>query len=95
MSPAAEGSAAARRPGRLVWRVLPPVGRARYGWRVVDPGGSEFRHNRKDQAVADATRAARRVWERDQVHTQVVIHKANGQFQEERTYGDDPPEREG
>ena len=56
-------------------------------WKGKAQGGqrSSVVTNTKAEAVSKTTGIAK-----NQVHSQVIIHKTDGKFQEERTYGNDP-----
>lgn len=61
------------------------------GWAVKwDKDESEFKFSSKDQALAAAISAARANWEQSKLHSGVKIQLAIGQWEEERTFGDDP-----
>tara|TARA_B100000678_G_scaffold289291_1_gene299519 strand:- start:303 stop:905 length:603 start_codon:yes stop_codon:yes gene_type:complete len=59
------------------------------GWRLKRRDDDwEQLFNTKEEGVKEGARLAR-----SHTRGQLIIHKANGQFEEERTYGDDPPGR--
>ena len=67
---------------RKVYRVLPDGG----SWKVTGPTGSTLStHSTKPPAVSAGQTAAKA----DQP-SQLVVHKADGTFEYEYTYGDDP-----
>jgi hypothetical protein len=69
--------------GRKVLHVVPGP----EGWQVQREGGGEVSsHDGKEKAVAAAIATAK-----GEMPSQVKIHKQDGTFDEERTYGDDPP----
>jgi len=59
------------------------------GW-IVKGGGEEHRFDRKTEAVQAAAAAGRQLG-----NAQVVIKKADGRIQSERTYGGDPRRTKG
>ena len=82
---------------RVVYRVLPD---AEHGWRV-ERDGALWRNalvgwgSKKETLLLIARREARHVWEQHGIHTQLVVHKKNGQIQTEHTYGADPRRSKG
>lgn len=58
------------------------------GWKIKKEGGerASAKTGTKEEAVQEARRIARNV----DGPSQVIIHKADGKIQEERTYGNDP-----
>jgi len=71
-------------PQRKVYHVTPaPDG----GWQVKaeDAQRASSLHDTKDEAVARARELAK-----GQEPSQVIVHKLDGTFQTEYTYGDDP-----
>jgi len=61
-------------------------------WRVQREGADKAAavSDTKDEAIRRAVEMAK-----NQQPSQVLIQKQNGQIQEERTYGDDPPGTKG
>ena len=72
---------------RNITRVVPD---GKKGWNVTQNGQTLGNHHRKETAVEHAMQIARR-----ESPSQLVIHKQNGQFQTEHTYGNDPHPPEG
>jgi len=66
---------------RKRYEVVPAAG----DWVVKHLGAVLSRHSLKSSAVDAGVRVARA-----NEPSQLVIHLQNGQFEEERTYGDDP-----
>ncbi|TFV62046.1 DUF2188 domain-containing protein [Geodermatophilus sp. DF01-2] len=67
---------------RKVYRVLPAGG----SWKVAGPSGSALStHYTKPPAVSAGQAAAKA-----NQPSQLVVHKADGTFEYEYTYGDDP-----
>jgi hypothetical protein len=66
---------------RKVYRVVPSSG----DWEVTHNGQSLSRHYLKENAVE----AGKKVAKANQP-SQLVVHKADGTFEYEHTYGDDP-----
>lgn len=50
----------------------------------------EFNFSSKDQALAAAISAARANWEQSKLHSGVKIQTGQDEWEEERTFGDDP-----
>ncbi len=75
---------------RKVYHVEPSKGRE--GWDIKEEGQdrAESHHQRKQEAVIIARKMAK-----SHPLGQVVIHKADGSVEEERTYGKDPTARHG
>lgn len=84
---------AARRP--LQYRVKPPLGGKRYGWRVLTPSGGLWVFETKRGAVSTGRTKARQLHEDSGRTTQLVVHGRNGRIQYEHTYGSDPARRAG
>lgn len=80
---------------RCVYRVKPPLGKARHGWRVLTPAGEVSTSPTKRVAVSHARRWARSRWENHGELCQLVVHGRNGRIQYEHTYGRDPRRRKG
>ena len=59
------------------------------GW-VVTEGGETVSRNSNQKANEAAAIAACRKIQKDGGLSQAVMHKANGEIREERTYGKDP-----
>jgi len=71
--------------GRVVMHSI----RTREGW-VVKSGEKVFsRHERQADAEKAATAEGRRLYQAGGL-AQAVLHRADGQIREERTYGRDP-----
>jgi len=66
---------------RTIYYVSPDSGR----WKVTKGGIVQSRHDTKEAAVTAAKTSAKA-----NTPSQVMIQKADGTFQEEVTYGDDP-----
>jgi hypothetical protein len=66
---------------RKVYRVLPSGS----SWKLTGPAGTLSTHNTKAPAVSAGQTAAKN----DQP-SQLVVHKADGTFEYEYTYGNDP-----
>jgi hypothetical protein len=81
---------------RITYRVLPDEDNEGF-WVITIEGQSPLGINFEDKelAVQTAASAAKRRWEMDRMHTQLVIHGDDGRIQDERTYGDDPTPPEG
>ncbi len=77
-------------PERKVYHVEPS--RDREGWDIKEQGAMkpESHHQRKQEAVLVARKMAK-----SHPLGQVVIHKADGSVEEERTYGRDPDRSHG
>jgi hypothetical protein len=61
------------------------------GWQLSLEGGKEATfYKTKEEAVQAGRRIARSRGERNRENTGLRIGLANGQWQEERSYGDDP-----
>jgi Uncharacterized protein conserved in bacteria (DUF2188) len=71
---------------RVVYRVLPDSG----DWKLTREGVDQRRFLVKTQAVAYGQQQARSEWEVYRRPTQLVVHKADGTFEYEYTYGQDP-----
>ncbi|WP_396135209.1 MULTISPECIES: DUF2188 domain-containing protein [unclassified Aeromicrobium] len=54
-------------------------------WHLRSAGRSLSSHDTKDEAIAEGVRVAR-----NNEPSQLIIHLADGTFEEERTYGEDP-----
>lgn len=67
---------------RNVVRVVPS---GKNHWNVTQNGQTVSKHRKKETAVDQARGIANK-----QPPSQLIIHKQNGQFQTEHTYGDDP-----
>ena len=66
------------------------------GWQVRRPNGSIVPlFTMKEDAIQYAAREAAARWEDDTVPTQLMIRRADGTFEDERTYGLDPHPPEG
>jgi hypothetical protein len=63
-------------------------------WAVKQPGIRTETSGTKAACVAVATGRARDLWAGGRL-AQVVIHRADGRIQEERTYGRDPVRHRG
>lgn len=76
-------------PERHTWHVSP---HSEGGWKVkkVNAERARSRHDKKEEAVQAAKRLAK-----NSARGQIRIHKRDGRIQEERTYGEDPPETKG
>lgn len=71
---------------RALFRVLPQMhGR---GWKLVGPERVAT-YRLKARAVAEGRRQGRARWRKGRL-AQLVVHKADGRFQTEYTYGKDP-----
>jgi hypothetical protein len=79
----------------LTYRVKPPLGRKRYGWRLVTPAGAVQEHATQRLAVSWGRRMARNLWEQDGRPTQLVVHGRSGRIVDEASYGSDRADREG
>ena len=71
---------------RIVYRVLPDAG----NWKVTKEGVDQRRFSVKSDAVSYGQRQARNEWETYRRPSQLVVHKADGTFEYEYTYGEDP-----
>jgi len=71
---------------RIVYRVTPRG----EDWTVSRDGVHQSTHGTKQPAVDAGSSAARREWEAFKRPSQCVIHRADGTFEKEWTYGDDP-----
>lgn len=70
-------------PKRRVMHVVPSE---KSGWAVQEQGGKSLKSfSRKDEAVDWAIEEGK-----SNMPSQVKIHKEDGTFEEERTYGNDP-----
>jgi hypothetical protein len=67
---------------RNVVRVVPDRGQA---WNVKKDGEKISHHRKKERAINQGRRIARQ-----DLPSQLVVHKQNGQIQTEYTYRDDP-----
>ena len=75
------------RPQRVSYHVVPTDGE----WRLKRQGEGRYTSfQTKDKAIRAGVKEAR-----SHEAGQLIIHKKNGRFQEERTYGFDPPETPG
>ena len=73
---------------RVSYHVVPAGGN---GWRLKRQGEKSFTSfETKEEAVKAGVREAR-----SHAAGQLIIHTQDGRFQEERTYGSDPPETPG
>lgn len=79
---------------RAVYQVLPPLGGARYGWRVVVNRTGFWTRGTKAEAVELGREKAKLV-RADGGLAQLVVHGRDGRIQYEHTYGDDPRRRQG
>jgi hypothetical protein len=70
-------------PNRKIFHVVPNGEK----WDVKIEGQKHplSSHNKKDEAIQNVVTTAKKY-----PHSQVKIHRQDGTFQEERTYGDDP-----
>lgn len=73
---------------RTYYYVSPATG----GWKITVDGlpGQQWDYATKDAAVNAAATAAKKNWETKKRQSGVRIQLANGQWQDERTYGNDP-----
>ena len=87
-----KGSRGGSKPPRVHIEVNPSP----EGWRVENRGAkrADSIHERKSDAVDRAAEKGRALEEAGQ-NAQVIIKKADGTFQSERTYGDDPRRTKG
>lgn len=85
------------RPRPLRYRVLPPLGRHRYGWRIKTPAGGFWSRTTKAEAVALGREKAKGLAATEGRLVQLVVHGRNGRVQFEHTYPRrlDPRRREG
>jgi hypothetical protein len=67
---------------------------SRDGWKVTQSGKTVSTHETQKQAEAAAIAAGRKVLAGGG-SGQAILHKANGQIREERTYGGDPTRYKG
>jgi hypothetical protein len=59
------------------------------GWKVTHEGKALSGHSSQEEAEAEAIRLGKKAQE-DSGLGQAVLHKADGEIREERTYGKDP-----
>jgi hypothetical protein len=71
---------------RVVYRVLPEAG----DWKVTREAVVQSRFSLKHEAVSSGQSRAKSEWETYRQPTQLVVHKSDGTFEYEYTYGDDP-----
>ena len=83
------------RARRAVYRVKPPLGGKRYGWRLEHPTRTVDTYDTKALAVSWGRRKARNLWEFGDTPSQLVVHGRDGRIQTEHTYGHDPERRRG
>jgi len=71
---------------RIVYRVLPDGN----NWKVTRESVDQHRFAIKAEAVREGQSRTRGEWENAHRLTQLVVHKADGTFAHEYTYGEDP-----
>jgi uncharacterized protein DUF2188 len=71
---------------RVVYRVVPDGS----DWKVTREGVDQSGFAIKTDAVSYGQSHARGEWEKDHRLTQLVVHKGDGTFEYEYTYGEDP-----
>ena len=71
---------------RIIFHISPSGAK----WTVKRDGALQTYHDTKAEAVDTGRTAARREWETFKRPSQCVVHKGDGSFEEEWTYGEDP-----
>lgn len=77
---------------RTVFRVVPAGAEA---WHVQVLGNTIYVRTTQTAARNFAVDLASRLWHRDKILAQVVLHRRDGRIKCEYTYGEDPWEKEG
>ena len=75
---------------RMVFHVSPLAN----GWKVKCEGAAAYQFEAVVDTKADAEEIAKRE-ARERPPSQVIVHRQDGTFEYESTYGDDPPESKG
>ena len=68
--------------------------RSKQGWGLVSNGRTISRHGSQRESEQAAVNAGRAAFDRGGLG-QAVLHKADGEIREERTYGKDPEKTPG
>jgi Uncharacterized protein conserved in bacteria (DUF2188) len=71
---------------RVIYRVVPASG----DWELTRDQVRQAIYPLKSEAVGQGQSRARAEWEMHARPTQLVVHKSDGTFEYEYTYGDDP-----